>query len=177
MGFMLSPTGADHCVVTPDGPLSNEIPFKQYHALGWTEPPGTNELSPRKTAIFRQVQFWNIVGDSLVVCQFPNISFDQTVELLKAVTGWDTGIMELMQIGERIVTLMRLFLTREGVTRTDDMLPDRFFQPTKGGGQDNLKINPADYTRIRDYYYALMGWDAQGIPLPNKVKELSIEEP
>ena len=176
MGFMMSPTGADHCVVTPDGPLSNEMPFKQYHALGWTRPPGTNELTPRKTAIFRQTQFWNIICDSLVVCQFPNISFDQAVELLKAITGWDTGLMELMQIGERIVTLMRLFVTREGITRADDWLPERFFQPTKGGGQDNLKIDPADYERNRDYYYTLMGWDAQGIPLPDKVKELSIDE-
>jgi aldehyde:ferredoxin oxidoreductase len=176
MGFMLSPTGADHCVAAPDGALSNEMPFKQYHALGWIKPPGMNELSPRKTAIFRQAQFWNIVCDSLVVCQFPNISFDQTVELLKAVTGWDTGLGELMQIGERIVTLMRLFIIREGVTRADDMLPDRFFQPTKGGGQDNLKINPADYERIRDYYYRLMGWDAEGVPLPDKVQELAIEE-
>ena len=176
MGFMLSPTGADHCVVAPDGALSNEIPFKQYHTLGWIKPPGMNELSPRKTAIFRQSQFWNIVCDSLVVCQFPNISFDQTVELLKAVTGWDTGLGELMQIGERIITLMRLFIIREGVTRADDTLPDRFFQPTKGGGQDDLKINPADYERIRDYYYVIMGWDTEGVPLPDKVKELAIEE-
>jgi len=176
MGFMFSPTGADHCAVTPDGPLSNEIPFKQYHALGWSRPPETNELTPRKTAIFRQAQFWNIIYDSLVVCHFPNISFDQTVELLKAVTGWDTGLMELMQIGERIVTLMRLFIIREGSTRADDKLPERFFQPTRGGGQDNLKIDPADYDKIRDYYYALMGWDAMGVPLPDKVKELSIDE-
>jgi aldehyde:ferredoxin oxidoreductase len=176
MGFMLSPTGADHCVIAPDGALSQEIPFKQYHTLGWIKPPGMNELSPRKTAIFRQAQFWNIVCDSLVVCQFPNISFDQTVGLLKAVTGWDTGLGELMQIGKRIITLMRLLIIREGVTRSDDMLPDRFFQPTKGGGQDNLKINPADYERIRDYYYVLMGWDAEGVPLPDKVKELAVEE-
>jgi aldehyde:ferredoxin oxidoreductase len=175
MGFMLSPTGADHCVVAPDGPMSNEMPFKMYHALGWLKPPGTNELTPRKTAIFRQAQFWNITGDSLVVCQFPNISFDQTVELLKAVTGWDTGLGEMMQIGERIITLMRLFIIREGATRTDDKLPGRFFQPTKGGDQEKLTINPTEYDKVRDYYYALMGWDAVGVPLPDKVKELEIE--
>ena len=114
--------------------------------------------------------------DALVVCQFPNISFNQTVEVLKAVTGWDTGLMELMRVGERIVTLMRMIITREGVTRADDTLPDRLFQPTKGGGQDNLKINPADYDKVREYYYVLMGWNAEGIPLPDKIKELSLEE-
>ena len=176
MGFLLSPTGADHCVVMPDGPLSNEGPFQQFHALGWDTPPATNELTPRKTAIFREAQCWNMLCDSLVVCQFPNISFNQTVEVLKAVTGWDTGLMELMRVGERIVTLMRMIITREGVTRADDALPDRLLRPTKGGGQDNLKIDPADYDKIRDYYYVLMGWNAEGIPLPEKVRELSLED-
>ena len=175
MGFMLSSTGADHCVVMPDGPLSNEGPFKQFHALGWSRPPGTNELSPQKTAIFRQAQFWNIIADSLVVCQFPNISFNHTVELIKAVTGWDTGLGELMQIGERIVTLMRLFVVREGVTRDDDTMPERLFHPTKGGDQEKLTINPEDYYQARDYYYSLMAWDSNGVPLPDKVEELSIE--
>jgi aldehyde:ferredoxin oxidoreductase len=175
LGFMLSSTGADHCVVMPDGPLSNKVPFKPFHALGWSNPPGANELSPQKIAIFRQCQFWNIVADSLVVCQFPNISFDQTVELIKAVTGWDTGLVELMQIGERIVTLMRMFIVREGVTQADDIMPERFFHPTKGGGQEKLKINPADYVEARNYYYTLMAWDANGVPLPGKVKELAIE--
>ena len=176
MGFILSPTGADHCVVMPDGPLSSEGPFQQFHALGWDRPPRKNELTPRKTSIFREAQCWNMVCDALVVCQFPNISFNQTVDLLKGVTGWDTRLMELMRVGERIVTLMRLFITREGVTRSDDVLPDRLLHPTKGGGQDNLKINPADYDKARDYYYVLMGWDAEGIPLPDKIKELSLEE-
>lgn len=175
LGFMVSPTGADHCVSMPDTPLSHEIPFKQFHALGWDRPPGANELSARKTAIFRHSQFWNIITDSLVVCQFPNISFDQTVELLKAITGWDTGLMELMQVAERILTLMRLFIIREGATRDDDMLPRRLFQPTKGGGQDNLTIDPSDYVKMRDYYYTLMGWDTEGVPLPEKIKELAIE--
>jgi aldehyde:ferredoxin oxidoreductase len=175
LGFIVSSTGADHCVTMPDGPLSNEMPFKPFHALGWSKPPGANELTPQKTAIFRQAQFWNIIADSLVVCQFPNISFDQTVELIKAVTGWDTGLMELMRIGERIVTLMRMFIVREGVTRTDDVMPERFFHPTKGGGQEKLKIDPADYDKARDYYYTLMAWDANGVPLPEKVEELAIE--
>jgi aldehyde:ferredoxin oxidoreductase len=175
LGFMLSSTGADHCVTMPDGPLSNEIPFKPFHVLGWSRPPAANELSPQKIAIFRHAQLWNIIADSLVVCQFPNISFDQTVELIKGVTGWDTGLMELMQIGERIVTLMRMFIVREGFNRSDDIMPERFFQPTKGGGQEKLKINPADYDKAREYYYALMAWDADGVPLPEKVKELGIE--
>jgi len=47
-------------------------------------------------------------------------------ELLKAVTGWDTGIGELLRIGERVLTTMRLFNMREGLTDADDTLPERF---------------------------------------------------
>jgi aldehyde:ferredoxin oxidoreductase len=28
---------------------------------------------------------------------------------------------------------------------------------------------------VRKYYYTLMGWDANGVPLPEKVEELYIE--
>jgi aldehyde:ferredoxin oxidoreductase len=28
---------------------------------------------------------------------------------------------------------------------------------------------------VRKYYYTLMGWDAHGVPLPEKVEELYID--
>jgi aldehyde:ferredoxin oxidoreductase len=29
--------------------------------------------------------------------------------------------------------------------------------------------------KAKSYYYTLMGWDAKGVPLPEKVEELYIE--
>jgi aldehyde:ferredoxin oxidoreductase len=174
LGFMVSPTGADHCVVTPDGLLANPNMFKPFHSLGWQEPPAADEISPRKIAVFRDAQLMNVVCDSLVFCQFPNITFDQTVELLKGVTGWDTGIPEILRIGERTLTLMRLFNLREGLTAADDMMPDRFFQPTAAGALADLKDHRQEYEKALSYYYALMGWDQNGVPLPEKIAELEI---
>jgi aldehyde:ferredoxin oxidoreductase len=148
--------------------------FQPFHSLGWQEPPEPTEISPRKVAIFRDSQLMNIICDSLVFCQFPNITFDKTVELLKGVTGWDTGIPEILKIAERTLTLMRLFNLREGLTVTDDMMPDRFFQPTRDGPLANLENRRAEYEKARSYYYALMGWDKNGVPLPEKVMELGI---
>jgi aldehyde:ferredoxin oxidoreductase len=116
----------------------------------------------------------NIVLDSLVFCQFPNITFDQTIELLKGVTGWDTGIPEILKIGERTLNLMRLFNLREGMTIADDMMPDRFFQPTREGVLANLEDRRPEYEKARSYYYTLMGWDKNGVPLPEKIAELGI---
>ncbi len=175
LSFMLSPTGADHCAASPDGLLAMDRVFKPYHALGWTTPPPAAEISPQKVAIFRDSQFQNIILDSLVACHFPGMNLEQTVELLKGVTGWDTGVTELLRIAERIVTLMRLFNIREGITGAADELPERFYQPTNGGPLADLKVDRRAYERAKNYYYILMGWDANGVPWPEKVEELGIE--
>ncbi len=175
LSFMLSPTGADHCAATPDGLLAIEPMFKPFHALGWMTPPPPAEINPRKVAIFKDLQFQNIVLDSLVACHFPGMTLEQTVELLKGVSGWDTGLPELMRIAERTVTLMGLFNIREGITGTADKLPRRFYLPTRGGLLADLKIDRNAYERAKKYYYLLMGWDDRGVPLPEKVEELGIE--
>jgi aldehyde:ferredoxin oxidoreductase len=60
------------------------------------------------------------------------------------------------------------------MTADDDMMPARFFQPTTDGALANLEDHRAEYEKARSYYYALMGWDKNGVPLPEKVKELGI---
>jgi aldehyde:ferredoxin oxidoreductase len=175
MCYLVSPTGADHCHVEPDPQMSNPLIFSQFHPVGWTKPPQPNELGMRKVGIFRTIEFYNILKDSLTVCNFPAPNIEQIVELLKATVGWDTGISELLMIGERIITTMRLFNFREGLTEADDALPERFYGPTTDGALVNLKPDPKSYERMRKYYYTLMGWDSRGLPLPEKVEELDID--
>jgi aldehyde:ferredoxin oxidoreductase len=175
MGYMLSPTGADHCVTSPDGLLANPMKFKPYHVLGWDDPPNTIEISPRKTGIFKDAQLYMILYDSLLMCHFPGPDFDQMVELIKGLTGWDTGVAELMRIAERIVTTMRLFNLREGLSSDDDKMPERFYRPTQTGALSEIKVDREGYAKARRYYYILMGWDANGVPLPEKAAELGIK--
>jgi aldehyde:ferredoxin oxidoreductase len=175
MCYLVSPTGADHCHVEPDPQMSNPLIFSQFHPVGWTKPPEPNELGMRKVGIFRTVEFYNILKDSLAVCNFPAPNIEQIVDLLRATVGWDTGISELLMIGERIITTMRLFNIREGLTEADDALPERFYGPTADGALANLKPDPKSYERMRKYYYALMGWDSRGLPLREKVEELGID--
>jgi aldehyde:ferredoxin oxidoreductase len=175
LSYMLSPTGADHCAASPDELMAIEPVFKSFHSLGWMTAPAIADISPRKVAIFRDAQFQNIILDSLVSCLFPGINMEQIVELLKGVTGWDTGTVEIFRIAERILTLMRLFNIREGITGAADKMPERYYGPTKGGPLSELKIDRNAYERAKKYYYALMCWDANGVPLPEKVEELGIE--
>jgi aldehyde:ferredoxin oxidoreductase len=111
----------------------------------------------------------------MVVCDFPAYTYQMEPELINAVTGWDTGIMELLKAAERTLTLARLFNMREGFSAKDDMLPERFFEPKTDGALSNIHIDRAAYERSKSFYYALMGWDTRGVPLSEKVEELCIE--
>ncbi len=51
------------------------------------------------------------------------------VEMVKAATGWDTSLWELMKVGERATTMTRCFNLLCGWTPDDDTLPDRVFEP------------------------------------------------
>jgi aldehyde:ferredoxin oxidoreductase len=175
LGFMTSPLGADHCGHIMDGMVANEAMFKQYHPLGWMKPIPIGDFGPRKIGLFKVGECNAIIGDSLVVCSFVGFNPELQVEVLKAVTGWDTGLTELQKIGERILTVMRLFNVREGLTAAYDVLPARFFQPKTDGPVSKVQLDKAAYEKGKRYFYRLMGWDEDGVPLPEKVEELYIE--
>jgi aldehyde:ferredoxin oxidoreductase len=111
--FAIFPTGADHCGGIQDPMVANERMLGGYHPLGFHTAVPPNDLGPRKVALVRIGQFKAIMDDSFVLCSFTGYNLELQADLLKAVTGWDTGIPELLRIGERIITLMRLFNIRK----------------------------------------------------------------
>jgi aldehyde:ferredoxin oxidoreductase len=174
-GYMLSPEGADHCGASSDGAISIDKGMGNYHSLGFHAPFTLNEISARKMAFYK-VDACNYASiDSLVLCMFVGYGPEGNAELLKAVTGWDTGPAELIRIGERILTTMRSFNIREGLTAADDVLPKRFFESKTDGVVSNTHLEHANIDQVKRYFYALMGWDVNGIPLPEKIEELDIE--
>ena len=68
--------------------------------------------------------------DSLILCKFLRGVFEdpfpEWARLLSSVTGWDVDGEELEATARRIVLAKRAFNAREGWTRADDGLPDRF---------------------------------------------------
>jgi aldehyde:ferredoxin oxidoreductase len=80
-------------------------------------------------------------------------------------------------IGERIITLARAFNVREGISRKDDTLPERFFEePIPEGPSKGMVINKEKFMTILDEYYDLMGWDKNGIPTKTKLMELGLAD-
>ena len=59
------------------------------------------------------------------------------IDVIGAVTGWDTGVMEQLRVAEKVLTMARLFNVRQRLTADDDRLPERFFHPKTDGALSN----------------------------------------
>jgi aldehyde:ferredoxin oxidoreductase len=70
--------------------------------------------------------------------------------------------------------MSRLFTVRDGFTATNDTLPDRFFEPKRNGVLVDRCLDRNKMEKAKYYYYTLMGWDSQGVPLPEKIEELEL---
>ncbi|MFH1381932.1 MAG: aldehyde ferredoxin oxidoreductase family protein [Chloroflexota bacterium] len=168
LGYSINPHGADHCFnvhdtgYTAPGPMLTAV--NQY---GFLEPMPALDLSPTKVQLLKFFQNVRMVMDSAVICQFPPYSNDQVIELLKASTGWNTGILELQKFSERVLTLARMYNLREGLSTADDKLPKRFFQQHVGGpSEKNPPYLESEFEKAKAYYYRIMGWDEKGVPTP-----------
>lgn len=120
--------------------------------------------------------------DTICLCQFvwgPSWELygpDEMVELCKYGIGWDTSLYELMQVGERRINMMRYFNGREGFTKEDDKLPDRIFEPLKGGPTDGVVLDKEAHEEAKTLYYELAGWDKEtGNPTESTIKKLSLQ--
>jgi aldehyde:ferredoxin oxidoreductase len=172
IGYMLNPHGADHCLAFGSG--TSLMGLLDMHKFGILTPV-KNEISAKRMSLFKLNHCISMLNDMLVICLMPNINNDQKLELVKAVTGWNTGWVDLLQCAERTFNLMRLFNLREGLTAADDELPGRYYQPKTDGVLATKPIpDRATMKKARDWYYYYMGWDTDGVPTPAKLAELEI---
>src|SRR5688572_30067710 len=87
------------------------------------------------------------VMDSLILCKFLRgvftEPFDEWAALLSKVTGWDVDGAELHETARRIVRAKRSYNLREGWTKADDWLPDRFLDTSLELGSGRTASLPA----------------------------------
>jgi aldehyde:ferredoxin oxidoreductase len=175
LGFMVNPNGADHCANVHDDILAAEHGIKDFNILGFYDPVPVQDIGPRKVALFKVGHIREFLNDVLLTCHlaYVGITYDQPVEILKAVTGWNVGVAELIRTAERILTAARLFNIEQGLGARDDRLPPRYFTD-KTEGPFVAALDPEKMDKAKRYYYTLMGWDENGVPTPEKVEELYI---
>ena len=144
--------------------------------------PGFDRRSTKdKPAFAARSQHFTAVGDSLVLCRFTaergfGLFLDEPyARMVRAVTGWDVTVEELERVGERIVNLERLFNVREGVRRAQDTLPWRVMhEPIPEGPSAGAYCPPDELSVMLDAYYALRGWDGEGVPTASRLATLDL---
>ena len=106
------------------------------------------------------------VADSLAVCPlaFPAVSPGLFARLLTAATGMPVTGEELMRTGGEIIGLERGCNSRNGFTRADDLLPERFFAGpgTPGDGIETPAIDRQRYLEELDRYDRMRSRPAGG---------------
>lgn len=130
-----------------------------------------------KSRITKIMQDFYSILESLVVCKFVlygGLRLTHLAKFLNAVTGWETSVEELMKTGERLYNLNRVFNVRCGISRKDDVLPWRIANEpfADGGAKGHLPV----LEKMLDPYYEMRGWDKNGIPGREKLRELSLEK-
>ena len=179
VGYVMSPTGADHCHNMHDSAYSSLSPLlKELNALGILEPLPVDDLSPAKMRLLIYNSTWIHFLNCAVCCYFVMVyglvGLERMAQLVSSVTGWNTSVFELMKVGERAANLARAFNIREGFTSHDDNLPRRFFIPHSSGPLEGVAPDPAAFQKAKETYYDVMGWP-QGSPSLGKLGELGIE--
>ena len=93
-----------------------------------------------------------------------------------AITSAHLAGQVLTVVGERLTNVARVWNLRAGFTRADDTLPERLLmEPLKTGASQGHRISPEDRDFMLDEYYSLRGWDARGVPTPERLKALGLE--
>lgn len=121
-----------------------------------------------KGELVKRLQDTRAYIDCLGICTVVRsaLGFTDTPDgdVLQAATGVNFT-PELMKIGERINTLERLILVREGIGRENDYPPERILtEPLPEGPAKGKILTREMYDIMLDEYYRLRLWDENGIP-------------
>jgi aldehyde:ferredoxin oxidoreductase len=175
MGYAVAPTGPRYDICEHDWDFDTEVGWDHTltlcRTMGILERIPMNYIGPEKVKIFKQLfTLWS-AADALDMCIFaiaPTrlLSLPQIAQLLHAVTGWETSDHEIMRIGERRLHLMRWYNQREGITSSEDVLPERFYsEPISEGPRKGDIIDKEKFHKSIKTFYEMFGWDENAIPL------------
>jgi aldehyde:ferredoxin oxidoreductase len=125
------------------------------------------------------VEHFYAVVDSLILCKYGTMYplcyyYPDIPDILYSITGIDLFKDEenIRTIGRRISVLRRAFNQREGMSRKDDTLPDRFLKEPEQEGPARGEVVKLDL--MLDDYYKLWGYDRNGLILPETLDALDL---
>ena len=185
LGIATSTRGADHLRSRPAIDLYGLPEDLLKEIYGGSVATDYNSYDGKSRMVWWQELLYAIT-DSIGTCKFQTVfcavhapKWKEFSKLIQLATGMKLSKAQLMDIGERIYTVERLFNLREGFSRKDDSLPERYFkEPTPIGlpAARNKKIDRKKFNKMLDEYYELHGWDNNGIPTMETLKKLHLDK-
>jgi aldehyde:ferredoxin oxidoreductase len=168
--------GADHLKAFPLlDELGREEPIEARFGKKYL-PEMAQPLSPKYKAFeVKDGEELCALCDSLSLCKSSGtclplytgqIYYEDMAKAVRLATGMKIDGEGMKRIGERIVNLERAFNIREGISRKDDALPDRFTKTPAPEGVD--KGHVVELEEMLNEYYELRGWDVKTGLIPKK---------
>lgn len=183
--YAVNPFGADHQSSEHD-PYYEEgvgdFNLNRLKQIGLGAPQPAYSLGEEKVRFAYETEVFYSMLDSAELCQFvygPTWTLydgEDTAKMIRAVTGWDITLDELMDVGRRRLNLFRVFNAREGLDRKADKLPKKFFKQLQGTGPTaGFALTHEEVDTALDTYYRMAGWTSNGIPTPDALKKHDVE--
>jgi aldehyde:ferredoxin oxidoreductase len=117
------------------------------------------------------------IRNTVGLCIFLGYDDAQTLELVRAATGWDLDDRELRTVVSRGLSMARLFNMREGMTSDADALPQRLHEPLLKGPLSDKRVTRDEVKTIVHDYYVSQGWHPEsGAPLNGTLEALGIAD-
>ncbi|MBS7616083.1 aldehyde ferredoxin oxidoreductase family protein [Candidatus Bathyarchaeota archaeon] len=169
LGFAVSFRGADH---------------NRHGAYAFDVKGKVNRLKAEKGRgkMVKDIEDVYTIIDSLIICKFSRGTyyneFEDLAKLYTLVTGFETSPEEMRLKGERINNLARVINVREGLSRKDDTLPYKVMHmpiPDEGPAK-GAYVSQEELDLLLDDYYEARGWTKDGVPTPEKLKALNMDD-
>jgi len=183
--YAVNPFGADHQSSEHDPYYEDGIGdfnLDRLKVIGLGSPQAAYSLTEEKVRFAYETEVFYSMMDSAELCQFvygPTWTLygpNETVEMMRSVTGWGLTVEELMEVGRRRLDLFRTFNAREGLGRKDDKLPKKFFKALNGTGPTaGFALTHEEVDSAIDHYYKLSGYTTDGVPTRETLKKHDIE--
>jgi len=185
LGIATSTRGSDHLRGRPAYDLYG-LPEEALEAVvGGPQSSDYTSYVGKSRLVWHQ-EILYAVTDAIGTCKFqtrflgfnmPN--WDEFSKLIYLTTDMQISKAQLMEIGTRIYTIERLFNNREGFTRKDDTLNERYFTEPNPIGLPRTRgryIDREQFEKMLDEYYAQYKWDENGVPTPETLKNLKLDK-
>jgi aldehyde:ferredoxin oxidoreductase len=115
---------------------------------------------------------------SMCFCDFwGSIDTAAMADMLTAGLGRQVSAEDLDKAGERIWNLVRLYNLKAGFTAADDTLSEKIAkQALKDGPHDGRVLSAENLEEMKALYYHLRGWDEEGRPKSEKLREVGLQD-